>query len=220
MDINNDGIANSASQPLGSDTHNEASISQLVSPDILLSSQPLLLSDQSRVAIVTRHRVTRRRRRRRTQGQHQQLAQQIRRRHMANQYHQQQQYHRNDRYEGRDRSEDTRTPPTTVDEQFEEVIGERLQAIYDWEIMQLMDIWEQEQLDALEDIAALEQLSVAQDEMEQSSHIKTPPSLEGEQHNTQAQTPNSSVQTKLEDSNNTFTHQSLDSKLDHLEKAG
>jgi hypothetical protein len=147
---------------LGSDTHNEASISQLISPDILPSSQPLLLSDQSRVEIVTRHRVARRRRRRRrTQGQHQQLAQQIRRRNVANQYRQQQQYHRNDRYErrdrhqraDRDRSNDTRPQPSTVDEPFEEVIEERLEEVYDWELMQLMDHWEQEQLYELDGIA-------------------------------------------------------------------
>ena len=102
MNNNDEEIARAASQPLSSDAHNEASISPLISPGIVSSSQPLLLSDQSRVEIVTRHRVSRRgRRRRQAQGQPQQLAQQIRRRHMSNQYRQQQQYHRNDRYEGR-----------------------------------------------------------------------------------------------------------------------
>jgi hypothetical protein len=219
MDINNEGIANSASQPLSSDTHNEASISQLISSDILPSSQPLLLSDQSRVEIVTRHRVARRRRRRRTQGQHQQLAQQIRRRHMSNQYRQQQEYHRNDR-EDRDRSNDTRPPSSTIGEQFEEVIEERLQEVYDWEIMQLMDQWEQEQLNGLEDIAALEQLSVAQDEMEQPHQIPTSQTLGEEQGNTQGQTPNNWVRTQLDADENIFPTNPLHSILHQMEKPG
>ena len=192
----------------------------MISPDILPSTQPLLLSDQSGVEIATRHWVGRRgRRRRRAHGQPQQLAQQIRRRHMANQYHQQQQYHRNDRYEGRDRSEDTRPPPSTVDDQIGEVIEERLQEVYDWEIMQLIDQLEQEQLNRLEYIAALEQLSVPPDEMEQSNQIPTSPTLAEEQQNTQAQTSHSWVQTQLEDSNNPLTIESLDSQLDDLVKS-
>ena len=135
MDINQEEMASSASQPLSSDFHNEAPISQMISPDILPSSQPLLLSDQSRVVVVTRHRVARRRRRRRTQGQHQPLAQQIRRRHMANQYRQQQQYHQNDRCEERqrheredqDRYDYIRRRTSAVNEQLKEVVEERLQ---------------------------------------------------------------------------------------------
>ena len=101
MNINNTQIASAASQPLNTNVHSEASISQLISPDILPPSQPLLTSDQSRVEIVTRHREIRRRRR--APSEHQHLAQQIRRRHMANQYRQQQQYDRSDWYEERER---------------------------------------------------------------------------------------------------------------------
>ena len=89
-----------------------------------------------------------------------------------------------------DRTEDTRPPPSTVDERFEEVIEERLQEVYDWEIMQLMDQLEQEQLNGLEGIAALEQLSVAQDEMEQSHQIETSQTLGEDQANPRGQTPN------------------------------
>jgi hypothetical protein len=217
MNINDEEITSAASQPLCSDTHNEASISQLISPGIVPSSQPLLLSDQSRVEIVNRHRVGRRgRRRRRAQGQPQQLAQQIRRRHMANQYHQQQQYHRKDRYEGRARSEDTRPPPSTVDEQFEEVIGERLQAVYDWEIMQLMEQLEQEQLNGLEGIAALEHLSVAQDEMEQTNQIQIAQTLEEEQHHTRTDIPPDWIQTQFEVEENHLTSQSLHSLVNDV----
>ncbi|CAF1614184.1 unnamed protein product [Didymodactylos carnosus] len=218
MDINNDGIANSVSQPLGSDTHNDASISQLISPDVIPSSQPLLLSEQSRVEIVTRHRVARRRRRRRTQGQHQQLAQQIRRRHMSHQYRQQQRYHRNDRYEGRDSSNVTRPQSSTVDEQFEEVIEERLQEVYDWEIIQLMDQLEQEQLNGLEGIAALEQLSVVQDEMKQSHPIQTSQALGEDEANPRGQTSNGWVRMQPNDPDNHLTPQSLDSTLYHMDK--
>jgi hypothetical protein len=65
MNINNTQIASTASQPLNSNAHNEASISQLISPGILPTNQPLLTSDQSTVEIMTRHRKTRRTRRRR-----------------------------------------------------------------------------------------------------------------------------------------------------------
>ena len=130
---------------------------------------------------MTRHRVARRRRRRRTQGQHQPLARQIRRRHMANQYRQQQQYHQNDRYEERqrheredqDRYDYIRRRISTGNEQFEEVSEERLQEVYDWEIMQLMEQWEQAQLDELEGIAALEHSSVAQQGMQPSHRFRT-----------------------------------------------
>ena len=227
MNINHEEIASSASQPLSSNSHSEASISQLISPDILSSSQPILLSDQSTVEIVTRHRIGRRgRRRRRVQGQNQQLAQQIRRRHMANQYRQQQQYHEYDRYEERQRHEREdqdrydyirrRTP--IVNEQFEEEIEERLQEVYDWEIMQMMEQWEQEQLNQLEGIAALEQLSVVQDEMEQSHPIQTSQALGEDEANPRGQTSNGWVRMQPNDPDNHLTPQSLDSTLYHMDK--
>lgn len=120
MDIDNTQTARSASQPLSSNDHTEASISQLISPRILLSSQPLLISDALRVEIVTRYREAQRtRRRRREPSQHPQLGQQIRRRHMANQYRLQQQYYRDDRndereeyeHEDQERSDDMRLRP-------------------------------------------------------------------------------------------------------------
>ena len=172
MNINNIQIASTASQPLNSSNHNEASISQLISPGILPSSQPLLISDQSRVETVTRHREARQTRRRASApSEHQNLAQQIRRQHMANQYRQQQRYYLNNWYEERERhkpedhdgADHTMRRPSTINEHNEEVIEERLQEVYDWEIMHLMDGLEQEQSCELEGIAALEQLPLVQD---------------------------------------------------------
>ena len=56
MNINNNQIVSTASQPSNSNTHNETSISRLIWPGILPSSQPLLAFDQSRVETVTRNR--------------------------------------------------------------------------------------------------------------------------------------------------------------------
>jgi hypothetical protein len=165
MNINDTQIGSSASQTLSSNGHNDASISQLISLGILPSNQPLLISEQSRVEIVTRHREARRTRcRRRDPSQHQQLAQQIRRRHMANQYRHQQQYYRNDRHEARERHEREdqdrydyiRRRSSALSENFEEVIEERLQEVYDWEMMHFTDVLEQEQLYELDGTAALE----------------------------------------------------------------
>ena len=181
MNINNTQIASTASQPLNSNAHSEASISQLISPGILPSSQPLLTSDQSRVEIVTRHRETRRtRRRRRAPSEHQHLAQQIQRRHMANQYRQQQQYDRSDWYEERERHEREdhdragymRRQPSNFSEHYEEVIEERLQEVYDWEMMHINDHSEQGESNNLEGIAALEQLSLVHDQMDPSHQLQ------------------------------------------------
>ena len=100
MNINNSQIGNTVSEPSISNSDSEASVSQLISTDIMTTSQPpmdynmpniirsqsLLISDQSRVKILLRQRAGRRRRRQRqaqrrweqrAQHQHQQLAHQI-----------------------------------------------------------------------------------------------------------------------------------------------
>ena len=100
---------------------------------------------------------------------------------MANQYRQQQEYYRNDRIEERERHEREdqdrdaaiRRQPSAFSEHFEDVIEERLQEVYDWEIMQLMDGLEQEHLYELEGIAALEQLPLVQDQIKQSHERQT-----------------------------------------------
>ena len=128
MNINNSRIGNTASEPSISNSNSEASISQLMSPGIVTTSQPpmdhnmpniirshpLLISDQSGAEILLRQRTARRRRRQRraqrrweqrAQHQHQQLAHQIRYRQMANQHFQQQQDHRYNQDEEREQEE-------------------------------------------------------------------------------------------------------------------
>ena len=128
MNINNNPIGNIASEPSISNDEGEASISQLISPGIVTTSQapmdhdmpniirsePLLISDQSGAEILLRQRTARRRRRQRraqrrweqrAQHQHQQLAHQIRYRQMANQHFQQQQAHRYNQDEEREEEE-------------------------------------------------------------------------------------------------------------------
>ena len=226
MNINITQIASSASQPLSSNTHNEASMSQMIEPGILPSSQPPLTSDQSRVDILTRHRDARRtRRRRRTPSQQRPLAQQIRRRQMANQYRQQQEYYRNDRIEERERHEREdqdrydaiRRQPSAFSDDFEDVIEERLQEVYDWEIMQLMDGLAQEQLYELEGIAALEQLPLVQDQMQQSYEIQTSQASEEEAPLMQDPSTADSVTKDLNEIEAHLTPQSFDSILYHME---
>ena len=158
MNINNTQIASTTSQPLNSNAHNEASISQLIWPGILPTSQPLLISDQSKFDTVTRHREAQlTRRRRRAPSEHQHLAQQIRRRHGR---------------EDRDRADYILRRSLTFNEFLEEMIEERLLEVYDWETMHLNDRSKQEQLYELEGIAALEQLSLVQDQTEQSYQLQ------------------------------------------------
>jgi hypothetical protein len=73
MDTDNSQIFNAASEPSSSNAHNEASTNQLISTDIattsqpsmclnvgnLIPTQPLVISDQSRVEILMRHREAR-----------------------------------------------------------------------------------------------------------------------------------------------------------------
>ena len=145
---------------------------------------------------------------------------------MANQYRQQQQYHQNDRYEERqrheredqDRYDYIRHRTQIVNEQFEEVIEERLQEVYDWEIMQIMDQWEQEQLNQLQSIAALEQLFLAQDGLVKSHQIQTLQALEEDEQTLQEQEPPQSVQTQHDDLAIDLSPQSLSSIVYHLEQ--
>ena len=200
----------------------------------MVPSQPLLTSGQSRLEILLRQREARRRRRRRraqrrreqrAELQHQQLAHQIRRRQMANQAQEQPQYHRRSRYEERYKEEQRdrrreeylqrRSP--TFNELFEEVIEERLLETYDWETMQPQDRWEQEQLYELEGIAALEQLALVKDEVEQSQRIHE---LEASEEEQQLMEPHRAAewdQERLRQIEGISTSKSFDSILDYLE---
>ena len=107
---------------------------------------------------------------------------------MANQYHQQEQYYQSDWYEERERYEQgdharaayIRGRPSTFSEHYEEVIEEPLQEMYDWEMMHLKEHPEQEQSYELEGIAALEQLFLLQDQMEQTYQLQTTQPFEEE----------------------------------------
>ncbi|CAF1368286.1 unnamed protein product [Didymodactylos carnosus] len=127
-----------------------------------------------------RRRRAQRRQEQRTDHPHQQLAHQIRRRQMANQQFQQQEYHRNrcsdererQEHQDRDLSDDVQSPSPTVDELFEEVIDERLLELFDWDTIFLNDQRDQDQLIELEDIAAMEQPALVQQDVELSQHNK------------------------------------------------
>ena len=201
-----------------------------------IPTRTLLISNQSRDEILIRQREARRRRRRRraqrrreqrAERQHQeQLAQQIRGRQTANQYVQQQQYHRYSWYEEREQERQRdqerhdyiqrRSP--TFNEFFEEVIEERLLEAYNWETMHPRDRWDQEQLYELEGIAALEQLALIQDEMNQSQHIHALEASQIENEKRQKQTAEEWDQAQLHAIENHSTSRSFDSILDHIEQ--
>ena len=151
MNNDNSQIGNTTSEPSISNSDSEASIGQPISPGIMTTSQPhmdhnmpnitrsqpLLISDQSRVEILMRQRVSRRRRRaqrrwqQRVQHQHQQLTHQIRYRQLANQHFQQRQDRRRNQDEergqqDRDHHKDTHRRSPTFYDLFAEVMNERL----------------------------------------------------------------------------------------------
>jgi hypothetical protein len=64
---------------------------------------------------------------------------------------------------------ESRSP--TSDENVEKTIQEQLLDVYEWETMMPNDRWEQEQIQDMEGIAALEQMALVQDEMEQLQQI-------------------------------------------------
>lgn len=203
MNINNSYIGNTASEPSISNSDNEASISQLISPATvttsqppmdynmpnIIRSQPLVVSDLSRVEILMRQRTLQRRRRRRqaqrrweqrAQHQHQQLAHQIRYRQMANQHSQQQSEHRCNQEEeeeeqeaqqDRDRHNHTLRRSPTFYDLFAEVMDERLLEMYDWEMLTPENQQEQGHLFELDSTAALEQPAFVQDDAEQPARI-------------------------------------------------
>ena len=143
-----------------------------------------------------------------------------------NQYRQQQQYYRSDWFEERERrgredyerADNIRRRSTTINEHNEEMIEEQLQEVYDWEMMHLNDHLEQGQLYELEGIAALEQLSLVQDQMEQSCQLQTSQAFEDEIRPIQRQASENSVQTQGHRIENNLTPQSLDSILYHMEQ--
>ncbi|CAF1035360.1 unnamed protein product [Didymodactylos carnosus] len=105
----------------------------------------------------------------------------------------------------------------TFDEFFEEVIEERLLEVYDWETMHPQDRWEEEQLYELKSVAALEQLALVQDKVEQSQRIHELEASEEEQQRMEQQIAAEWDQERLRQIEGISTSQSFDSILDYLE---
>ena len=214
MDTNHSQVSDTASEPSISNAHNEASTNQLLSTDIAATSQlsmylnvgnmiptlPLVISDQSRVEILTRHRDARRTRRyrraqrrqeQRTQHPHRHLAQQIRRRQMANQQFQQQEYYRNRWYDERERQEqqypdhnnNVQTGSPTFHALYEQEIDDRLLELFDWDTIFSNDHQDRDLLCEQEHFAAMEQQLLAQEEMEQSQYVQAFEALNTEERN-------------------------------------
>ena len=209
MNINNSEIGNTASEPSISNSDSESSISQLISTGIVTTSQPpmdhnmpnitrsqpLLISDQSRVEILMRQRTARRRRaqrrwQQRVQHQHQQLAHQIRYRQMVNQHFQQQRDHRHNQDEedepeaqqDRDRHDHTLRRSPTFYDLFAEVMNERLLEMYDWETLPPENQPEQGQLSELKSTPAMETRVLVHDDANQSPEIHASESSEEGEH--------------------------------------
>ena len=247
MNNNNSQIGNTASEPSISYSDSEASIGQLISPGIMttsqppmdhnmpniIRSQPLLISDQSRVEILMRQRTSRRRRRRRraqrrwqqrVQHQHQQLAHQIRYRQMVNQHFQQQQEHRYDQDEegeaqqDRDRHNHTLRRSPTFYDLFAEVMNERLLEIYDWETLSPENQPEQAQLFQLESTAALEQPVLVHDDAEQSPPIHAFESSEEDEQQKTTQMAEECNPAPLSNIETNSTPNSFDSILSQIEQ--
>ena len=90
--------------------------------------------------------------------------------------------------------------------------------VYDWETMHPRDRWEQEQLYGLEGIAALEQLALVQEEVEQSQQIHALELSESENAKEQRRRTEEWEQTQLHAIENNTTSQSFDPILDHIEQ--
>ena len=111
-----------------------------------------------------------------------------------------------------------RRGPSTFGEHFEETIEERLQEVYDWEMMHLNHHSEQEQLYAFDGIAALEQLFLVQDRTEQSYQRQTLQALEGETQQIHNQSSENSIHPQVHHIENDLTPQSLDSIVHQMEQ--
>jgi hypothetical protein len=249
MDIDNSQISNTASAPSISNTHNEPSTSQLISTDIATTSQPsmdlnvgnmaptlpLVISDQSRVEILMRHREARWRRRRRraqrrqehrTEHPHQHLAHQIRRRQMANQQFQQQEYDRTHWYDQRQRqecqdrdvSDDVQSPSPTIDELFEEVIDDQLLELFDWDTIFSNSRMDQEELYQLEGIPASGQLSSVKEEVEQSQNIQAFEAFDKDEENEPKESVEQPDMKQLNETGNNTTSRSLHSIIYQLQQ--
>ena len=106
----------------------------------------------------------------------------------------------------------------TFEENVEETIQWQLSEVYEWEKLTPRARWEQEEVQELEGIAALEQLALEQDDMEQLQHVnELERSHEGElpQQDQREEVWN---QQQLHDLESTSTQRSFSSTLDPLEQ--
>ena len=99
------------------------------------------------------------------------------------------------------------------------MIEERLQEVFDWKIMQFLNNLEQEQKQFydFEELAAMEYLSVTQDDIEQSHQIQISRTLGPEQDSTQGISPNNTDHTHVNDTQSRLTPRSLDSIVYQME---
>jgi hypothetical protein len=192
-------------------------------------------SDASRDEFLRRRREARRRKRqRRAQRRREQRRQErqqtvTRRQRRARRFREilnNQDYRWYDRYAERDRErreeedyEDylaSRSP--TFDENVEETIQEQLLDVYEWEKLTPKTRWEQEELQELEGIAALEQLALVQDHVEQLQHINELERSDEEELQQREQSEEVWNQQQLYDLESTSTQRSFSSTLDPLEQ--
>ena len=106
----------------------------------------------------------------------------------------------------------------TFDENVEETIQWQLSEVYEWEKLTPRTRWEHEEVQELEGIAALEQLALVQDDMEQLQHINELERSDDDELRQQQQREAVWNQKELHGFESTSTQRSYTSALDPLEQ--
>jgi hypothetical protein len=106
----------------------------------------------------------------------------------------------------------------TFDENVEDTLQEQLLDVYEWEKLTPRDRWAQEEVFELEGIAALEQLALVQDDVEQSQQINELERSDEKELRQRKQTEEVWNQKQLHDLESTSTQRSFNSALDPLEQ--
>ena len=106
----------------------------------------------------------------------------------------------------------------TFDENVEETIQWQLSEVYEWEKLTPRTRWEHEEVQELEGIAALEQLALVQDDMEQLQQVNELERSDEEELRQQDQREEVWNQEQLNDLESTSTQRSFSSTLDPLEQ--
>ena len=106
----------------------------------------------------------------------------------------------------------------TFDENVEETIQWQLSEVYEWEKLTPRTRWEHEEVQELEGIAALEQLALVQDDLEQLQHINELERSDEEELQQRDQREEVWNQQQLHDLESTSTQRSFSSTLDPIEQ--